>query len=114
MLGNGNALRRYWTYSTNEQRSRGIRTPRKCYSAPSFCNALINLSCAKPGRFRCEVVGVDGKTVKVLADRSFPSGTHTVAWNGDNESGAQVAAGVYMLRVREKDRVSTMRIISVR
>ncbi len=48
-----------------------------------------------------QVMDVSGKTVKTLAtNRSFGIGSHTIQWNGKNNSEREMASGVYFYRVR--------------
>ncbi len=48
---------------------------------------------------RVAVHDLTGRRIRRIADESFAAGSHTLAWDGRDESGAAVAAGVYLLRV---------------
>ncbi|HEX7077594.1 MAG TPA: LamG-like jellyroll fold domain-containing protein [Candidatus Eisenbacteria bacterium] len=48
-----------------------------------------------------EIFDVRGRLVKrLLAGSSIPAGTTTVRWDGSTQSGAQAAAGIYIIRLR--------------
>ncbi len=76
---------------------------------PTAGTARITLNCLQPQRLHCEITGVDGRTVKTVADRQFSAGTHTLLWSGSNESGSKVGAGVYFLRIRDNKNTWTTR-----
>jgi uncharacterized repeat protein (TIGR01451 family) len=46
------------------------------------------------------VYNVAGRLVKSLTKSSMPAGRHTATWNGTDEAGTRVPAGVYFVRVR--------------
>ena len=39
-----------------------------------------------------------GELVKTIADTWYPKGEHTVAWNGETQSGGKASSGVYYVR----------------
>jgi hypothetical protein len=56
------------------------------------------------------VYDVAGRLVKVLAEASGPT-IHRVHWDGRNESGFQVASGVYLVRLDSAERTATRRLV---
>ncbi|KPJ73170.1 hypothetical protein AMJ52_04110 [candidate division TA06 bacterium DG_78] len=46
------------------------------------------------------VYDVTGQRVRSLVDKEFSSGTYTVTWDGKDESGEYVSAGVYFYRLK--------------
>lgn len=46
------------------------------------------------------VTDLQGRLVRTLAKGEFPAGTHSVSWDGRDESGARVAPGVYLGALR--------------
>ena len=73
-----------------------------------------------PMRFRLGNAGhvdlalfdVTGQRVRVLASGGFPAGEHAVPWDGVDDAGRTLAAGVYFLSLRA-DGVSSTRKVSV-
>ena len=62
--------------------------------SPSF----VRLSVAHTGRVRVSIYDVAGRKVRVLADRVFPAGEHSLEWDGTDDGSARVARGVYFVR----------------
>ncbi len=58
-------------------------------------------------RVRLSVYDVAGRHVRELAHGTYPGGRNTVSWDGKDESGRGVAAGVYFLRLIAEGRVCT-------
>lgn len=52
-----------------------------------------------PGRVDVSIFDVSGRIIAVLASGFRPAGPHTVRWNGLDDSGAAVPAGVYFCRM---------------
>jgi flagellar hook assembly protein FlgD len=59
---------------------------------------------------------VTGRLVRTLADRSFAAGEYDLSWDGSDDSGSQVARGVYFARVEyaAKGVVGTGRVVVLR
>jgi hypothetical protein len=49
------------------------------------------------------VYNLQGQVIRNLATRNFSSGSHQVTWDGKNNSGSEVSAGIYLLKL-ETDR----------
>ncbi len=62
-------------------------------------NARIHFGLANADRVRIRVYDVTGRLVRTLADRSFNAGEYDLAWDGADDSGSQVARGVYFARI---------------
>ena len=62
---------------------------------------------------RVDVLDVAGRRVRTLASGPFSAGTHTLRWDGIDDAGHSVAAGVYFARVvagAGEDRVKLLRV----
>ncbi len=53
----------------------------------------------RAGRVTVEVLGVDGRRVRLLADRIHTAGMHSVVWHGCDDAGRSVPSGTYLLRL---------------
>jgi hypothetical protein len=62
-------------------------------------NARIHFGLANSDRVRIRMYDVTGRLVRTLADRSFNAGEYDLAWDGADDSGNQVARGVYFARI---------------
>jgi hypothetical protein len=68
------------------------------YPNPSGAGAIVRIPVVVPaagGGARLEIVNSAGQRVRVLDLGTLPAGTPTVQWDGRNESGREVAVGVY-------------------
>jgi len=71
-------------------------------NAPNPFNPLTTISfeLPEPTRVTLRIFDVSGRLVRVLmGGRGLAAGRHEVVWNGEDESGRQVAAGVYRCRL---------------
>jgi hypothetical protein len=81
------------------------------YPNPFNPSTVISLSAEAPARIRLEVYNSIGQRVKTLFDGVIGSGVSEFEWDGRNESGNQVASGVYFYRLSQKDHVQTRRMV---
>ena len=52
-----------------------------------------------------------GQEVKTLISGQQPAGFYTLTWDGANNTGARVASGVYMYRIKVGDFTDTKKMI---
>src|SRR5262249_27537368 len=71
--------------------------------------AAVRLGIAHAGRVQVRVYDIAGRQVRTLADRVFPAGEATLAWDGTDDEGQKLARGVYF--VRSSNAVTTGRVI---
>ena len=69
--------------------------------------ATIEFGLEKADRVEVRVFDVSGRLVRTLADRRFTAGRHALTWDGADDSGRQVARGVYFTQVRYIERRHT-------
>jgi hypothetical protein len=77
---------------------------------PSLSGTTISFSLADPSPVVVTMHTAQGTTLKTLANKVFSAGTHRICWNGCDGSGAPVAKGLYLARVRAADREWTARM----
>jgi hypothetical protein len=65
-------------------------------------------------RVRFDVFDVRGRIVATVADRSYPAGIHTIAWDGTDSAGEPVAGGIYFCRFKAGPYSATHRAVHVR
>ncbi len=82
-------------------------------NAPNPFNSgtLIAYDLASPGRVRLEVYNVLGQPVDTLVDQVQDAGAYQASWNGRDRRGAEVAAGIYLVRLSYPDGVQTRRLV---
>jgi hypothetical protein len=71
----------------------------RCLPNPSRHQAVISFQLPTQGRVRATIHDVAGRQVRVLCDRSLAVGAHELPWDGRDDGGTRVAAGVYPVRV---------------
>ncbi len=63
-----------------------------------------------PGSAALEVFDTRGRKVRTLVQGNVPAGSYEVDWFGHDDSGRRLASGVYLVRLRQANRVSLQRV----
>jgi len=58
-----------------------------------------------------KIFDIRGAKVATLVDQVFPSGRHSVFWEGKDGGGRQVACGAYFVRLKAADLILTKRVL---
>jgi len=79
-------------------------TPAAFWLAESYPNPFnpattIRFSIAADMPVRLEIYGTDGRRVAVLVDETLGAGPHETVWQGRDDTGRQVASGVYFSKL---------------
>ncbi len=69
------------------------------YPNPFNPTTTIPFTLPEAERVRLAVYDIKGRLIRVLADRRFSRGGHTVRWDGRDARGNEVASGVYFYRL---------------
>ncbi len=75
---------------------------------PALSSTNLRLIADVPIAGRLELVGSDGRLVRVLGAGVFPAGEIVLDWSGRDESGRPLPGGVYFLRVSGSSRGNTV------
>ncbi len=81
------------------------------YPNPFNPKTNIEFILSQPGQVTVEIYNLLGQRVKVVAQRKFRSGTHTVYWDGKDEKGKEVSSGIYFYRVKTEESVQTRKMV---
>ena len=76
--------------------------------------SVITFSVPFRSRVTLAILDLEGRRVRTLADSELEAGDHRVPWNGLDDRGVRVNAGVYYARLSGPDGVSTRRMVFVR
>ena len=70
-------------------------------NVPNPFNPMTTISFSLPagGRVTLVVYDVAGNRIRTLVNQDLEAGDHQVIWNGSDEGGRQVAAGIYLYRL---------------
>jgi flagellar hook assembly protein FlgD len=74
-------------------------------------SSTIAFSLEAPSAVELAVYGVDGRRVRTLAASRFEAGSHRLVWDGRDQSGHRVAAGVYYVRLHAAGRQWTRSLV---
>ncbi|MDZ7304357.1 MAG: phytase [candidate division KSB1 bacterium] len=69
------------------------------YPNPFNPNTTISFALPEAGKVTLSIYSVTGQLVRTLVDREMPAGWQTVRWNGRDEAGKTVAAGMYLYQI---------------
>lgn len=69
------------------------------YPNPFASRVTLTFDLARESRVRIHVYGIDGRVVRTLLIGDFPRGRHDVVWEGRNDAGKMVPAGVYFVQL---------------
>lgn len=60
------------------------------------------------------VYDLSGRRVRALMDEQLRPSDYRMVWDGRDDYGMRVAAGVYLVRLQTRDKVDTQRVILIR
>lgn len=84
-----------------------------CYPNP-FINTLnIEFSIEEPQNISIEILNIRGQVLKVIENRHFMQGKHSVVWNGDITGFRNSAGNIYFCRIRGAKFSQTNKIIKI-
>lgn len=85
-------------------------------NAPNPFNpaTVISYSLGHTGPVEISIYSLAGRLVKVLARGDEIAGLHSVRWDGTDARGVSVASGLYLVRLRAADAVSSRSIVLVK
>ncbi len=81
---------------------------------PFSPSTLISFSLLAAGEVELTVYNIQGRLIRTLLGDTRPAGEYEVAWDGTDEFGVDVAAGVYLYRLRLGEQEDTRKMILVR
>lgn len=101
--------------SGDDLEDRPFRTGRLWASVrtPPGVGPSILLDLPAAGPVRVDVLDLQGRRLRTLADRELPKGVSVLPWDGRGADGVTLSRGVYFLRARLADRTLTTRIVQL-
>jgi hypothetical protein len=85
-----------------------------CYPNPSRGEVTVRYTSAQDERLRIVIFGPGGDRVRDLFDGPVHTGSNDVVWDGRNEAGSPVPAGVYCCRLDGESGSALRRLIIIR
>ncbi|MBI4726668.1 T9SS type A sorting domain-containing protein [candidate division TA06 bacterium] len=85
-------------------------------NVPNPCKqfTMINYQLAKSGQVSLKVYNTLGQVVKTLVNESQNPGPYSVKWDGRDETGRQVSAGIYFYRIVSGEFSSVKKMVVLR
>lgn len=84
------------------------------YPNPTAKSIAIIYEMIRKGDVVLKIYDASGRLVRTLVNKKVLPGSHTILWDGFDNSGATVTAGVYFYRLITDDYVSSQKIVVVR
>ncbi len=81
---------------------------------PGTGPAKLAFTLPAPGHVRLEILDVAGRRVARIADAAFGAGRHELAWDGRDDAGRTLGAGLYLARLVTDDGSATARLVRTR
>ncbi len=81
---------------------------------PAAGAVVFAIATGRDGTQEIDVLDLSGRRVRHLASDWAAAGTHRVTWDGRDDAGALLPAGLYLARVRSAEGVATTRIVRTR
>ena len=76
-------------------------------------STALRFSLAAPGRVDLTIHDVAGRRVADLSESQLLAGEHAIDWNGRDEAGREVPAGVYFVRLRSQGDQTTSKVVRI-
>ena len=76
-------------------------------------STTIPYSLSTSGHVRLDIFNITGQRVTTLVDTHIAEGAHTVSWNGRDESGKAVGAGIYLYRLVSGDHSEARKMLLI-
>ncbi|MFO7626181.1 MAG: FlgD immunoglobulin-like domain containing protein, partial [Candidatus Fermentibacteraceae bacterium] len=61
-----------------------------------------------------QVFDIAGRLVRTQSIGNSPAGQHTITWDGRDSQGAELASGVYFIRLRGAEQQASAKVLLVR
>src|SRR5439155_19138366 len=97
-----------------------VRTPRSTFALsgaepnPSSGACALHFSLSRAGQVSLEIINVSGRRVRTLLRGSLGTGPRAVTWDGRDDRGQSVAAGIYFVRLSSGASAAVRTIVHLR
>ncbi len=96
-----------------------IATPMTLSLAPNYPNpfnptTVIPFVLAKPGHIRLDIFDVNGRHITTLVRGDYPAAEYQITWNGRDDRGRPVPAGIYFYRLSTDDQSLSRRMVLIK
>jgi hypothetical protein len=100
-----------WTAVTGVNQVQTASGSLKVFPVPVEDHASISFILNTASDVEMTIYNIMGKKVANVEYSRFPAGEHTITWNGASDSGSILEPGLYILRMRVGNDVSSLKIL---
>jgi hypothetical protein len=86
----------------------------RMYPNPGARRATADFETLREGRVLAGVYDFGGRRIRSLLDSIVGAGTHRLQWDGCDQNGRVMPAGIYLIRVSAPDREMAARFVKLR
>ena len=98
----------------SEQGAPGVSTELgRGYPNPFNPAATISFSVGQTGKVSLRIYDLAGREVGRLVDRELPAGEHEATWDGKDQLGREVPAGVYLMQLETAEGTRSRKIVKM-
>jgi hypothetical protein len=107
------------SFPTGVEAWENTKLPRSFKLLQNFPNPFnsstnINFYISQDEKVTLEIVDITGRTIAILADRLFSSGSHIVNWDGKNHLNQETSSGVYFYILQSESFSDVKKLILLR
>ena len=84
------------------------------YPNPFNPETVISFSLSEPGRVVIEIFNSRGQRIRRLTEGYFESGSHTLTWDGCDDTGNEVRSGIFLYRMKSGDFISSRKMMMLK
>ncbi|MCA9727991.1 MAG: T9SS type A sorting domain-containing protein, partial [Candidatus Eisenbacteria bacterium] len=77
---------------------------------PFSSSTNIDFRLPAEGQVDLQVFEVSGRAVRTLVSQSLPAGEHVISWDGRNDQGQSVGAGIFLVRLQANGVEQTQKV----
>jgi hypothetical protein len=92
----------------SDGKSSGLLTLYPNYPNPFTTETIIEYRLHAPARVTVSIVDASGRQIAVLEERDKQTGAYSLTWDGINNSGAAVDAGLYFVRIKAVNKLESV------
>ena len=81
------------------------------YPNPFNPTTTIRFDVPEPSNISLKVYNLMGQEIRTLTNEWLPTGSHRLIWNGKDQQGIPVSAGVYIYRLQAQDFQKTRKMV---